>query len=89
VAAHHRADRCEVGRPAGRGIEDGRDIVEVLGTEDAGRHDRERACVVVAGVVEAVDGPATDAERLAGTDDATSELTAPRGPSRDASEPLP
>jgi hypothetical protein len=35
VAAHQRCDRSEVGR-AGRGVEDGCDLAEELGAEDAG-----------------------------------------------------
>ena len=42
VAAHHSRDCCQVGRAAGRGVEDGCDLAEVAGTEDAGGDNRER-----------------------------------------------
>jgi hypothetical protein len=66
VATHHRCDRREVGWAAGRGVEDGRDLAEVVGAEDAGGDDRERLRVDVVGVVEVMGGAAGDAERLAG-----------------------
>jgi hypothetical protein len=68
VAAHDCCDRCEVGRAAGRGVEDGRDLAEVVGAEDPGGDDRERLRVDVLGVVEVVDGAAGDPERLAAAD---------------------
>ena len=66
MSAHDLAQRGEIRRAAGRGVEDGRDLAEVVGAEDAGCHDRERLRVDVVGVVEVVDGAAGDAERLAG-----------------------
>jgi hypothetical protein len=66
VATHHRCDRREVGWAAGCGVEDGRDLAEVVGAEDAGGDDRERLRVDVVGVVEVMGGAAGDAERLAG-----------------------
>jgi hypothetical protein len=44
------------GGPPGRGVEDGRDLAEVVGAEDARGDHRERLRVDVAGVVELVDG---------------------------------
>ena len=52
----------------GRGIEDGRDLAEVVGAEDARGDDRECLGVDVVRVVELVDGATGDAERLAGAD---------------------
>jgi hypothetical protein len=43
-------------------------LAEVVGTEDAGGHDRERLRVDIVGVVKVVDGTAGDEERLAGAD---------------------
>jgi hypothetical protein len=85
VAAHHGPDRREVGRPAGRGVEDGSDLAEVLGAEDAGGDHRERPGVDVAGVVELVDGAAEDADRFARADVGRRALDRPR---QDALEPV-
>ena len=68
VPAHDRAEGGEIGRAAGCGVEDGRDLAEVVGTEDAGSDDRERFGVDVAGVVEPVDRATGDAEHLARAD---------------------
>ncbi len=68
VSAHDLTQRGEVGRAAGRSVEDGRDLAEVVGTEDAGRDDCQRLGVEIAGVVEVMDGAAGDVERLAGSD---------------------
>ena len=57
MPAHDLGDRREVGWAACRLPEDGGDLAEVGGPEDAGREDRERPGVDVAGVVEAVDDP--------------------------------
>ena len=62
---HDRAQREEVGWAAGRRIEDGGDLAEVLGTEDPRCHDRECLCVEVMRVVELVDSASWNAERLA------------------------
>jgi hypothetical protein len=56
VAEHHGCDRCEVRRSTGRGAEDGRDLPEVFGAEDAGGDDRERPGIGRAEVVEPVNG---------------------------------
>ena len=58
VPAHDLAQRGEVGRAAGRGVEDRGHLAEVVGAEDAGCHDRQRLGVDVALVVELVDGAA-------------------------------
>jgi hypothetical protein len=68
VSAHDLTQRGEVGRAAGRSVEDGRDLAEVVGAEDAGRDDCQRLGVEIAGVVEVMDGAAGDVERLAGAD---------------------
>ena len=68
MTPHHRCDRREIRRAADRGVEDGRDLAEVVGAEDARCDDRERLRVDVVGVVEVVDGAARDAERLTRTD---------------------
>src|SRR4051794_20005197 len=62
VAAHYLSDCREIGRAAGCGIEDGRNLTEVVGAEDAGCHDRECLGIDVASVVELVDGATGDAE---------------------------
>jgi DNA-binding MarR family transcriptional regulator len=41
VPAHDCCDRGEVGRAAGRGVEDGGEFAEVVWAENAGRDDRE------------------------------------------------
>ena len=56
MPAHDLAQSGEIGRAAGCGVEDGGDLAEVVGAEDAGCHDRERLRVDVARVVELVDG---------------------------------
>ncbi len=56
VAPHHRCDRGEVGWASGRGVEDGRNLAEVVGAEDSGCHDRQRLRIDIARVVELVDG---------------------------------
>ena len=58
MATHHRCDRCEVWRPAPSRVEDGRDLAEEVGAENAGGDDRERLCVDGMGVVEVMDGAA-------------------------------
>ena len=42
MSAHDLAQRGEVGRAAGGGVEDGGDFAEVVGAEDAGGDDRKR-----------------------------------------------
>ena len=81
MAAHYRCDRCEVGRAYCCGVEDGGDLAEVVGTEDAGGDNRERLGVDVVGVVELVDGAAGDAERLAGGDVGVPSIVQVRTPS--------
>ena len=85
VAAHHCSDGFEVGRPSGGGIEHCTDLTEVIGAEHARRDDRERDGVDVAGVVEAVDGAARDADGLAGADVDRSTFDRP---GQDALEPV-
>src|SRR6478736_9386677 len=85
MAEHHGSDRREVGRPTGRGVEDGRSVAEVAGAEDAGGDDRERPGVVLAEVVEPVHRAARDAERLARGD---VDRRALDRPGQDASEPV-
>jgi hypothetical protein len=48
VPAHHGRDCRQVGRAAGGGVDDRRDLAEVIGAEDAGGDDRQRLCVEVA-----------------------------------------
>jgi hypothetical protein len=69
VAAHHRRDRREIGGAAGCGVEDGRELAEVLGAEDARGDHRKRSRVHVLRVVEVVNCAAGDEDGLA---DATS-----------------
>ena len=68
MAAHHGCDSCEVRRASGRGVEDGRNLTEVGGAEDAGGHDRQRPGIDVARVVEPVNHAAGDTQHLAGPD---------------------
>src|SRR5439155_2310457 len=68
VAPHHRCDRGEVGWASGRGVEDGRNLAEVVGAEDAGCHDRQRLRIDIARVVELVDGATWNEKRLSGSD---------------------
>jgi hypothetical protein len=84
VAAHDLADRCEIGRAAGCGLEDGRDLAEEVGAEDTGGDDRERLGVDIAGVVEVVDGAAGDKKRFARADVGRCALDRP---GEDAFEP--
>src|SRR3954451_12567910 len=77
AAAHDLADCHEIGRAAGRGIEDGRNFTKVVGAEDAGRHDRECLRVDVACVVELVDGASGDAERFSFADLACDAVDCP------------
>ena len=64
MSAHDLAQRGEIRWAAGCGVEDGRDLAEVVGAEDSWGDDRERIRVDVAGVVELVEGAAGDAERV-------------------------
>jgi hypothetical protein len=50
MTEHHGSDRREVGRPPAAGVEDRRDLAEVVGAEDAGGDDRERLGVDLAGL---------------------------------------
>src|SRR5881392_3534591 len=68
VPAHDLAQRGEIRRAARRGIEDGRDLAEEVGAEDARGDDCERLGIDLAPVVEVVDGAAGDKERLAGSE---------------------
>ena len=68
MSAHDLAQRGEIGRAAGCGVEDGRHLAEVVRAEDAGGDDRECLRVDIAGVVELVDGATGNAERLARAD---------------------
>src|SRR6266516_6498671 len=68
VAPHHRCDRGEVGWASGRGVEDGRNLAEVVGAEDSGCHDRQRLRLDIARVVELVDGATWNEKRLSGSD---------------------
>src|SRR4051795_8220116 len=77
VAAHSLSDCREIGRAAGCRIEDGRNLTEVVGAEDAGRHDRECPGIDVASVVELVGGAAGDGECLPGADVACHALDRP------------
>src|SRR5262245_66622431 len=55
VPAHDLAQRGEIGRAVSRRVEDGRDLAEVVGAENAWSDDRERLRVHVLCVVELVD----------------------------------
>jgi hypothetical protein len=68
VTPHHGCDRGEIRGTAGCGVEDRRDLVEVVGAEDAGCRDRQRPRIDVARVVELMDGASWDEKRLSGTD---------------------
>jgi hypothetical protein len=68
----------EIGWTAGGRGDDLGDLAEVVGPEDAGRHDRERGGVDVADVVEAVHGAARNAERVAGADVGRRAFDGPR-----------
>ena len=47
MVAHDLAQGGEIGRAAGGGVEDGGDLAEVVGAENAGGDDRERLGVDV------------------------------------------
>ena len=53
MLAHHGAERGQVGRPTGGGVEDRSDLAEEVRADAAGGGDRERPGVEVAAVVEA------------------------------------
>ena len=65
VAAHDLADRGGVGRASRGGVEHGGDLVEVVRSEEAGRHDGQELRVAVVAVLEGVDGAARDEDDLA------------------------
>jgi hypothetical protein len=67
VAAHDFADRDGVGWGARRGrLEDGGDLAEVVGAEEAGGDDGKRFCRGGVEVFEAVDDSARDEDGVAG-----------------------
>jgi len=67
VAAHDFADGCGVGWGAGRGgLEDGGDLAEEVGAEEAGGDDGEGLCRGGVEVFEAVDDSARDEDGMAG-----------------------
>jgi hypothetical protein len=67
VAAHDFADGGGVGWGAGwRGLEDGGDLAEVFGAEEAGGDDGEDSCRGGVEIFEAVDGSARDEDGVAG-----------------------
>src|ERR1700693_2512028 len=68
VAAHHFEERADVGRATRGGGQHVADLYEVVGPEDAGSGDGEELRVDRSGVGELMDVPATDADRVAGSD---------------------
>ena len=68
MTPHDLSQRHDIGRPAGGCVEDGRDLAEEVGAEDAGGDDCERPGVDLGPVGKVVDGTARDTERLAGVD---------------------
>ena len=65
MAAHDLADSGEIGRAAGGFREHRGNLVEVRGTEHAGRHDGEEPRVGVVAVLERVHGAARNEDGLA------------------------
>src|SRR4051812_10743405 len=68
VAAHHRRHGGEVGRAAGRGVEDSRRLAEERRADDARSGDPDGLGIDSTGVVEVMDGAAGDEDRFAGSD---------------------
>ena len=68
MAAHHFEERADVGRATRGGGQHVADLYEVVGPEDAGSGDGEELRVDRSGVGELMDVPATDADRVAGSD---------------------
>ena len=66
MAAHHFADRGQIGRTARGACEHRRDLTEVLGSEQPGRHDGQEPRVRVVAVLEGVDRAARDEDDPAG-----------------------
>src|SRR5215207_9608425 len=65
VTAHHLADCGRVGRTSCGGAEDLGDLLEVVRSEGAGRHDGQELRVAVGAVLEGVDDTARDEDDLA------------------------
>ena len=82
---HHGSDRREIGRASDRGVDDRRDVAEVVRPEDPWSDDGEGLGVDVPVVVEVVNDSARDAERLARTDVG---LASVEGPGQDALQPV-
>ncbi len=68
MPAHDLAQRGEIGRAAGCGVEDGGHLAEVARAEETGGDDRQCFGVAVASVVELVDGAAGVGGVMGGSD---------------------
>jgi hypothetical protein len=68
MTAHHRRHGGEVGRAAGRGVEDSRRLAEESRADDARSGNPDGLGIDITGVVEVMDGAAGDEDRFAGSD---------------------
>ena len=85
MAAHHRADRGQILRTAGTGVENLADLAELGGPEHRRRRDRREGRVDRPVVLDPVDLTARHADRFAGTDLGPLAINRPGG---DALEPV-